>query len=448
MSFFSHPTTGTRIALVTVAALVLSNEAQAADPDPLQLLGDSAKAAGDASSAAVDVVVGTTLVRDDETNEEEMTFRYQTAPNGRFAFYTLAEDEDETAKYGYHVAGNGEVTLTAQLGGRRHMIEPDQDGFAAFALSPSATGIGSGLGGLALAFLHPAAMDVLVGSVVESEFIGEEEVDGEKLLHARYTVQGGIASDVWFKAEGLPLVRIIRPDVLSTPGVQQMAARFEKFDYQLSFRFEDWNTEAGLTAEDVPVVEPKNSLLLASLYERPAPGPHPLLGKEAPTFELATPEGEKAGLEKANGESVALLEFWSINCPACVQAMPELEKLADKYADKGLKYYAVNIGESPDDIKAFLESKGLEPTVVIDTDQEVSTAYGVSPIPLIVLVGPDGRVQAIQEGFAPSTPAKLTEKIDATLAGEDVAEATLEADRQEKEKQLAERKRLKALLDG
>lgn len=437
-----------RTAWAAIAATVLSAQAQAADPDPLQLLRDSARAVDGAASARVDVVVGTTLVRNDETNEEEMTFRYQTAPNGRFAFYTLAEDENETAKYGYHVAGNGEVMLTAQLGGRRHMIEPDQDGFAAFVRSRASAGIGSGLGGIALAFLHPAAMEDLINSVEQSEYLGEVEIDGEKLLHARYTVQGGITSDVWFKAEGVPLVRSIRPDVLSTPGVQQMAARFEKFDYQLSFRFEDWNTEADLTAEDVPVVEPKNSLLMASLYERPAPGPHPLLGKEAPTFELATPEGEKAGLEKANGESVALLEFWSINCPACVQAMPELEKLADKYADKGLKYYAVNIGESPDDIKAFLESKGLEPTVVIDTDQEVSTAYGVSPIPLIVLVGPDGRVQAIQEGFAPSTPAKLTEKIDATLAGEDVAEATLEADRLRKKKQLAERERLKSLLDG
>ncbi len=434
---------------IAVVALALTTvAAQAEDRDPLQLLRDSAAATGEAASASVDVVVSTTLVRNEESNDESMTFRYRTAPEGRFEFFTVAEEEGEAATYGYRVAGNGEVTLTALLGGRRHMLEPDADGFAAFVRSPAAMGIGSGLGGMALAFLHQAAMEELVESVVESEFVGEEEVDGEKLVHARYTVQGDITSDVWFAAEGKPLVRLIRPDVLSTPGVQQMAAQFEEFDYQLSFRFKDWNTDAGLAADDIQVVEPKSSLLLASLYKRPEPGPHPLLGKEAPTFELATPDGERDGLAEADGEGVAILEFWSINCPACVQAMPELEKLADKYADKGLEYYAVNIGEEPEDINAFLESKGIEPKVVIDTDQEVSTAYGVSPIPLIVLVGPNGRVQAVQEGFAPSTPAKFSEAIEATLSGEDVAEATLEEQRQAKEKQLAERKRLKSLLDG
>lgn len=106
---------------IAVVALALTTvAAQAEDRDPLQLLRDSAAATGEAASASVDVVVSTTLVRNEESNDESMTFRYRTAPEGRFEFFTVAEEEGEAATYGYRVAGNGEVTLTALLGGDGH----------------------------------------------------------------------------------------------------------------------------------------------------------------------------------------------------------------------------------------------------------------------------------------------------------------------------------------
>lgn len=432
-----------------LAGLLLAPAAVfAQQPDPIDLLKQSAAAVAEADSASVTFAVTTKLVRNENADEQTAAFLYRTAPGGRFDFESVASEGEEAPKFGYRVAGNGGVTLTALYGARRHMLQADEDGFAAFVRSPAAMGIGSGLGGMALSFLHPEAMGDLAVSVLKSEIVGEEEIDGERVIHARYTVQGDITSDVWFRAEGTPLVRRIEPNVLNTPAVQQMAARFDKFDYQVRFDFNDWNTEAGLASEAIQVTEPKNSLLMASLFEPPARKAHSLLGESAPAFDLATPEGDRVSLGEAPREGAVLLEFWATSCPICVQAMPELEKLHEQYAEKGLSYYAINVGEAPGDVAAFLEKRGLTPTALVDEDMAVGTAYDVGPIPLILLVGPEGRVQVAQEGFAPDTPEKLSGQIEAVLGGQDLAAEQVAAQRRAEEERLAERERLRSLLDG
>lgn len=440
-----------RQALALAAILAVTSAASAADHDPIELLQAAAAAVQAAPSASVDLVISTRLVRGEEANDTADEFAYRTAPEGRFEFVTVdpnAAEEGAQPKFGYQVAGNGKVTMTAILAHGRHMLEEDNNGLAAFAGSPAAMGIGSGLGGLALSFLHPAAADELAKSLVKSEFVGVEEVDGEKLLHARYVVGGDITTDVWFTAGEEPLVRRIKPDLLQTPSVQAMAQRHETFDYQLSFDFNNWTTEAGLTAEDVAVAEPQSSLLMASLYQPPAPRPHSLLGQEAPTFTLPSSGGEPVNLAEKFGEEVVLLEFWATNCPYCVKAMPELEKLEEAYAEKGLGYYAVNVGETPEDVAAFLKAQQLTPTALLDEDAEMATAYDVGPIPLILLIGRDGKVQAASEGFSPDTPEKLAGQIESALEGKDLAKQQLDAYQAVQDQRATERKRLKSLLDG
>jgi thiol-disulfide isomerase/thioredoxin len=434
-------------AALAFALLIAASPVLAADPDPMALLAGAAQAIADAPSASVDLRVQTKLVRDDKVNDQSAYFVFRTAPEGRFEFKNVAEDGGPS-KMGYHVVGNDDVTITAILSGKRHMLAPSEEGFAAFVRAPSAESIGGGLGGLALAFLNPAAIADVATGITESEFIGVEEVDGEKLLHSRYTVNGEFPVDVWYQAEGAPLVRRVLPNILNTPGVKQMASRYEKFEFLLAFEFTNWNTDAGLTKKDIVVVEPKDSQLMASLYAPPKEPPHALLGKPAPPFELPTPEGKTVSFDKPSGEGATLLEFWATTCPICVQAMPALEKLHEKYADQGLKYYAVNVGETADDVASFLKQRNLTPQALLDESSEVANAYEVGPIPLILLVNADGRVQVAQVGFGPKTGAKLDQQIEATLRGEDVAAAQLEEVRKAEAERVAEQERLRSLLDS
>lgn len=434
-------------AALAFSLLFADSPASAADPDPMELLTGAAQAIADAPSASVELRVQTKLVRDDKTSDQSAYFVFRTAPEGRFEFKNVAEDGGPS-KMGYHVVGNEDVMITSILSGKRHMLSANEDGFAAFVRAPSAQSIGGGLGGLALAFLSPAAIADVAKGVSSSDFIGVEEVNGEKLLHARYSINDEFPVDVWYEAEGAPLVRRVLPNILNTPGVKQMASRYEKFEFLLAFEFTNWNTDAGLTKKDIAVVEPQDSQLMASLYAPPKEPPHALLGKPAPPFELPTPEGKTVSFAKPSGEGATLLEFWSTTCPICVQAMPALEKLHEKYADQGLKYYAVNVGETAKDVAAFLERRNLTPQALLDESSEVATNYEVGPIPLILLINGEGRVQVAQVGFGPTTGAKLDQQIDATLRGEDVAAAQLDEVRTAEAERLAEQERLRSLLDG
>lgn len=440
----------THLAATLVAPLLaFASIAAAADRDPISLLRESAAAVEAAPSASVELLVTTKLVRDEDVSDLSSTLAYRSAPEGRFEFVTVDEKgEGGLPSFGYQVAGNGKVAMTALLGRKRHMLANDIDGLASFVRSPAAAGIGSGLGGVALAFLNTTAMEELIASLLDSEFVGEETVEGEDLLHARYTVQGDVPIDIWFLAGDTPLVRRIEPAVLQTPNVQSMAKRYKEFDYQLGFEFNNWNRDAGLTANDVAVAEPQGSLLMTSLYERPPSPPHSLLGQEAPAFKLPTAAGDELDLGEKFGEEVVLLEFWATNCPFCIKAMPELEKLEEEYAAKGLGYYAVNVGETPEDVAAFLEAQQLTPTALLDEEAEMASAYDVGPIPLILLIGRDGKVQSASEGFSPASRDKLAVQIESALEGEDLASVELAAFQAKQAERMAERKRLKSLLDG
>jgi peroxiredoxin len=180
----------------------------------------------------------------------------------------------------------------------------------------------------------------------------------------------------------------------------------------------------------------------------PEEPPYALLGKKAPAFELPTPDGKLVRFGEPKGEGATLIEFWATTCPVCIQAMPALEELHEQYAERGLEYYAINVGESAEDVAAFLERRGLAPQTLLDESTEVAAKFEVGPIPLILIIGPDGRVQAAQAGFGPPTPAKLAGQIEATLRGEDVAQAELDAIRAAEARRVAELERLRSKLDG
>ena len=431
-----------------LAAGWLAPQAASADaPDPLALLRESAAAVERADSATVEFVATTEITREERTDLMESRYAYRTAPGGRFAFEPVTPD-GSPAKQGYRVAGNGRVTLIQLISRRRHMLEPDDHGFAAFVRTPSAEAMGSGLGALALSLLTRDTTEQLAAAVTKSEYLGVEEVDGRKLHHARYALADGLTWDAWFAAEGAPLVQKIVPDLEADPGVVAMSRRYERFAYEQRFDFVGWNVEAGLTKADIPVAEPDNSMLVASLFQSPPRPPHPLLGKAAPKLTLANLDGGTVDLGVPGDGRVTMLEFWSTGCPICIEAMPQLERLAEEYGSRGLDYYAVNVGEEPELVAAFAEARGVKAEVLIDTEGDAGDAYDVRPIPLIVLIGPDGVVHVADIGFPPGKAKQLAGAVESLLAGENLAAAELDRRAKAEANRVAERERLRKLLDS
>lgn len=122
-------------------------------------------------------------------------------------------------------------------------------------------------------------------------------------------------------------------------------------------------------------------------------------GKPAPDFELPLLDGPRVSLQDFRGRFV-LLDFWATWCSPCRKSMPMLEELQNEHAEE-LVLLAVNMNESEETVRQFLEREGLDVTVLMDRDGAVGRAYGVVGLPTQVLIDPEGRTAFRLVGFNP-----------------------------------------------
>ncbi|MHC4404486.1 MAG: TlpA family protein disulfide reductase [Planctomycetota bacterium] len=175
-------------------------------------------------------------------------------------------------------------------------------------------------------------------------------------------------------------------------------------------------SEAGDETDSVPSVS--------------APPRHALLGKPAPTFSLALLEGGQMDLEKHRGNDVVILDFWATWCPPCRAGLPAVAATAEKFQDRNVVFYAVNLtdddrGETPEKVRAFLDEMGLSIQVAMDNGAKVASTFNVAGIPQTVIVGKDGTVQVVHVGFSPDLEQTLTDELTALLEGKDLAAEAL-----------------------
>ncbi len=135
----------------------------------------------------------------------------------------------------------------------------------------------------------------------------------------------------------------------------------------------------------------------------PTPVPDTIApGKPAPDFTGMTPGGKQVTLSSLRGHPVAI-NFWATWCAPCQVEMPALQAASVRYADQGLAIVAVDAGESPSDVQAFLDSLGLTFTAVLDPDGSIGDLYQVRVFPTTIWVDADGIIRAEQYGVLTDT---------------------------------------------
>lgn len=145
----------------------------------------------------------------------------------------------------------------------------------------------------------------------------------------------------------------------------------------------------------------------------------------APDFTLTDQFGKEHRLSDYKGK-VVLLNFWATWCKYCVQEMPDLQKLHEKYSaqeDPQLVLLAVAApgqgGEQDaEGIKAYLETNGYTYPTLMDTDGSVFKTYGASALPTTFVIGRDGSVI----GYVPGAMTEeMLEKVVAQALNTDTA---------------------------
>ncbi len=122
-------------------------------------------------------------------------------------------------------------------------------------------------------------------------------------------------------------------------------------------------------------------------------------GHVAPGFTLKSLDGKEYTLEKMLEKGPVVAAFFKISCPVCQFTFPYLQRLAERYSGDSATVIAI----SQDDVrgtKEFNREYGVTfPTLLDDPGYPVSNAYGLSMVPTIFLIEPDGKVKISCMGF-------------------------------------------------
>jgi peroxiredoxin len=100
------------------------------------------------------------------------------------------------------------------------------------------------------------------------------------------------------------------------------------------------------------------------------------VGNVAPDFQLPNLDYETISLNELRGKPV-ILNFWATWCPACIDEMPYLQEIHEKYSDEGLMLLAIDVGESLSQVEKFLQSNNLSLPVLLDTNGVVAQKYRI-----------------------------------------------------------------------
>jgi thiol-disulfide isomerase/thioredoxin len=148
---------------------------------------------------------------------------------------------------------------------------------------------------------------------------------------------------------------------------------------------------------------------------------HPLLGQKAPTFSAPMLDDSSFELAQHLNNNVIILDFWATWCGPCVRALPIIADVAASYKGQGVEFFAVNLGDEPAAVRAFLEEHKLSVPVVLDRDNRIGELYKADAIPQTVIIGKDGVVQVVHVGFSANLQSELSHELDALVAGKKLA---------------------------
>lgn len=120
-------------------------------------------------------------------------------------------------------------------------------------------------------------------------------------------------------------------------------------------------------------------------------------GSFAPEFELTTPDGKKLALKDLRGH-IVLIDFWASWCGPCMDEMPNVKALYEKYHDRGLEIVGVSMDNNKAKWEGAIERTGLVWHHVSSLKGmnrcPVAKLYQVVAIPKLYIVGKDGKIIA------------------------------------------------------
>jgi len=138
------------------------------------------------------------------------------------------------------------------------------------------------------------------------------------------------------------------------------------------------------------------------------------VGEEFPPLDAITWEG---GAPPVLAGKVTLVDFWASWCAPCKASFPAYAQLHADYRARGLVIVAVSVDENRAKFAAFVQQQAPPFTTLRDQNHQLVSLVKVPAMPTCYLLGRDGRVRFVHQGFhGAETEQHLRQEIDALLA--------------------------------
>ena len=129
-------------------------------------------------------------------------------------------------------------------------------------------------------------------------------------------------------------------------------------------------------------------------------------GDTPPPIGLPDQRGKPVDLQELRGK-VVVIDFWASWCKPCKKEMPVLEALHRRYGKEGLVVVGVNIDTREKKMKKFLAETPVTFRQVHDPKLRVASRYKPPEMPSAYLVGRDGTVRDVLQGFREEDARRL-----------------------------------------
>jgi peroxiredoxin/outer membrane lipoprotein-sorting protein len=227
-------------------------------------------------------------------------------------------------------------------------------------------------------------------------YLGEDTVNGEKMHHIRVVLLGGQRiADYWISpADSLPrkmeerLVMNASNSSLRRELWSHVAVNEDLPDSLFAWKPPDsWKKYTHPTRE---VMEDSLGRMKQNLYE---------------TFTgLSLLDGGTFNLSDYKGQLV-LLVFWRLGCPPCLKEMPGLQRIFEKYKDKGFTIVGFNHVDNEALVKKYLKNKGISFPNILDPSAKAKKIYEefkTNVVPLNCLIDRKGFLITLWYGYDPN----------------------------------------------
>jgi peroxiredoxin len=260
--------------------------------------------------------------------------------------------------------------------------------------------------------IRPQFRAQLIAQITGVEDLGPEKLKNIDTQHFRLTMVDKRVFDLWFTTGKEPvLTKLVTTTTIPIDDQKTFQLTTSGlFQWQVGITHPD-----GTFTLAVPAGARRVNDLLAALQEGDI---EQLLAKPAPALELSSLQGTTVKLADLLGKKIVVLIFWASWCAPSTDVMPALNEFVATAEKSGVAVLAVNLGEDQEAVKSTVVEKGYQGTVLLDPNAQSLQTYRINAIPVTILIGKDGTVQAYHSGSTPEVRQQIRAQVETLIAGQ------------------------------